>query len=91
MSDQFAALRDIQAVTGPYETRPANPLSPDHGGTLDRAIVGRLADGRRVIIGEIWAAAPAEDGGRVSIDTGVVSRAIVEALNRREDEEATDE
>ena len=98
MSDQAANLRDIQPISGPFEIKTAEPPTPDHGGTLDRGIVGRLPDGRRVVIGEVWAACPAEDVdpasglvrgaernlSRISIDTDAMAQRIVDGLNRLE-------
>lgn len=73
--------RDVHDVTGPFEIRKATPPSPDFGGTLDRAIVARLEDGRRVCIGELWAAGPAEGGARISLDAQKTAEKIVELLN----------
>ena len=71
-------------VQGPFEVRAASPGSPSEGGTLDCGIVARTADGRSVVIGEIWAACPGPGGSKVRIDARAVAERIVRALTERE-------
>ena len=70
-----------QDVTGPYEVMASHPASPDTGGTLDRGIVAHTRDGRRVVIGEVWAACVGKDWAKVRIDADAVARRIIATLN----------
>ena len=69
-------------VTGPYSVQPAERKGDgSDGGSLDVGIVARRSDGKRIIIGEIWAACPDEDGGKTRIDAITVARRLVAELN----------
>jgi len=68
-------------VTGPYEVMGAKRTSADEGGTLDRGIVAHTRDGRRVVIGEVWAAGVGKDGAKIRIDADAVAHRIVAVLN----------
>lgn len=72
-------------VVGPYSTLAALPS--DNGGTLDRGIVATTKDGRRVVIGEVWAAAVGPGGEKIRIDADAIARRIVETLNGAETRE----
>ena len=78
------ANTDLTNTHNWFEIKKAEPPNPDTGGTLDRGIVARLEDGRRVVIGEIWAACPTENHGRISIDTDAAAQRVVDALNAAE-------
>ena len=72
-------------VTGPYNVQPARrDGSGDDGGSLDVGITARTTGGKRVVIGEIWAACPDEDGVKTRIDANAVARTVVTRLNAAE-------
>lgn len=68
-------------VFPPFEVMPASDTGGQLGGTLDHAIIARTKDGRRIVIGEIWAACPGAGGTKVRIDAREVARRIAETLN----------
>ncbi len=69
-------------VLAPYSIQPAaRDGTGDDGGTLDRAIVARTEDGRRVVIGEIWAACLGKGGAKIRIDADAEAQFIVDTLN----------
>ena len=71
-------------VKGPYSTQPAKrDGTGNDGGILDVGIIAYLANGKRVVIGEIWAACPDEDGGKTRINASTVAERIVSELNQR--------
>ncbi len=73
-------------VRGPYGVQPADrDGSGNDGGSLDVAITARTASGKRVVIGEIWAACPDEDGGKTRIDATAVATRLVAELNQEEE------
>jgi len=70
-------------VKGPYHIQPAHrDGSGNDGGILDIGITAHTSDGKRVVIGEIWAACPDENGGKTRIDALAVATSIVETLNQ---------
>ena len=69
-------------VRGPYGVQPAHrDGTGDDGGTLDVGLTAHTRDGTRVVIGEIWAACPDENGGKTRIDAGAVAKRLVAELN----------
>ncbi len=69
-------------VTGPYLACAAKrDGTGDDGGTLDQAITAYTDDGRRVVIGEIWAAGLGAGGSKIRIDAAAVAQEIVDTLN----------
>lgn len=67
-------------VAGPYEVRKVEKPSTN-GGTLDVGIIAYTACGKRIVIGEIWAACPDDEGSKTRIDAIAVATRIVDALN----------
>lgn len=73
-------------VQGPYSIRRARrDGTGNDGGTLDVGIIAYTVDGTQVVIGEIWAACPDDDGGKTRIDAIQVSKGIVARLNSAPD------
>ncbi len=70
-------------VTGPFSVQPAKrDGTGDDGGTLDHAIVAYTDDGRRLVIGEIWAAGLGAGGSKIRIDVAAIAQDIANTLNR---------
>ena len=76
-------------VVGPFEVVEAADTGGLAGGTLDRGIVAYTEDGRRVVIGEIWAAGVGKGGSKIRLDASAIARRLVDAANdcaaRKED------
>lgn len=68
-------------VVGPYSLVPSRHLSSSTGGLLDYGIAAFTKDGRRVVIGELFAAAIGAGGSKIRIDTKAVGQIIVDTLN----------
>lgn len=69
-------------VKGPYGAQPARrDATGDDGGTLDVGITAHTNNGTLVVIGEIWAACPNENGGKTRIDAIAVATRLVAKLN----------
>lgn len=77
-------LEVVPSVSGPYELMGAKPTTPDAGGTLDVGILARTPDGRRVVIGEIWAACPGKDGVKIRIAAREIAQRMIDTLNGAE-------
>lgn len=78
--------RACVGLCGPFEIREARRIGDgSDGGTLDRAIVARSADGTRIIIGELWAMGPDEYGHRVSFDAQANVEFVTRACNAHGD------
>lgn len=70
------------SVTGPYEVMAAQRVGDgSDGGVLDRGLIARTEDGRRVVIGEIWAAGVGSGGSKVRLDAPAVASDVVRHLN----------
>ena len=77
----------VQAVKPTFRLVPSRHTSPDTGGSLDYGIACVTADGRAVLIGELFAAAIWMDSpsrgsdAKIHIHTGKIGEAICRVLN----------
>ena len=82
MSDPRESLGYIvESELMEFELIPSRHTTPDTGGLLDYGILARLPDGRRVVIGELFARAPGDHPVGVRLDTKKVGEWIVATLN----------
>lgn len=59
------------------ESKQVVNTDSDVGGALDRGIIGRLSDGRKVMIGELWAAGiDVNSGEKISLDVNHHSKIV---------------
>jgi hypothetical protein len=68
-------------VVGPFEVMEAAYTGGAAGGTLDRGIVARTKDGRRVVIGEVWAAGVGKGGVKIRLHATAVADSLVHVAN----------
>jgi phosphopantetheine adenylyltransferase len=85
MSDIRKSLgMDVHHVQGPFRVMKPKQAGGVLGGYLDRGIVGRMEDGREVVVGEIWAVGLTENEN-VRIDSSDLVKRMVDAINKVDD------
>ena len=90
--EAYGVQEIVEEVKPTFRLVPSRPTTPDTGGSLDYGIACVAADGRAVLIGELFAAAiwmdsPSRRGPRrgsdakIRIHTGKIGDKICDVLN----------